>query len=118
MDDDDIVIPPPRIAKEWRCFECGGTGGVPDPGYHQMDRRYAIGLHHCKHAIKGKTPRVALVADFAWNQKKWQANRDEMDMKAAYSKELNGSKMSHDDAKLAARYRLRHGIVTNDEAKR
>lgn len=116
--DDDIAIPPPRIAKTWYCFECGGEGGQPDEGYHQMDRRYAIGLHHCKHAIKGKTPRVALVADFAWRPAVWRKHKEEEAMKAAYNKEQNNSHVNKEEAALAARYRVRLGIISNQDAKR
>lgn len=64
--DDGIAIPPVRQAKFWVCQNCASDRGEPDPNYHQMDRRYAIGFcHGCR-----KTG-VTLVADFAFDRDDW-----------------------------------------------
>lgn len=83
-----------------------------------MDRRFAVGTHHCKHPIRGKVPRVALVADFYFDRRKWEAEQDRKAMKAAYEKMQRGSKCTKDEIALAARWRARIGIITNEEARR
>jgi hypothetical protein len=119
---DDIEIPPPRTAadaKAWYCSNCGLTG-KPDISAVTVlnDPRYAVGTHDCTRPYRGKHPPVQYVADWAFDREKWQAQKDEAAMLAAYLKEQRGSQLKPEEVVLAKRYRVRIGIITNKEAAR
>jgi hypothetical protein len=114
---DDIALPPPREAKGWYCSECGELGGEPDPSYTRMDRRYAVGTHHCTKPRMGKGGRVHLIADFYFDRADWEKQVLNTRMRKAFEAENRGTKLKPEEHALAARYRVKIGLITNEDAR-
>lgn len=108
--DDDILIPPPREAKEWYCDNCGQKGAIPDPGYLDIDPRYSVGTHDCIKVQKGVKPRVRLIADFHFDRAMWDRGDLPRRRQRAYNKSLAGGKMSEDEVRLAMQFRIIAGL--------
>lgn len=112
---DDIAIPPPRVAQAWYCTKCGEPGAKAEPGVLTIDPRYAVGYCECTggrhNRVSGyQRERVALVADFAWDKRKWEAQQREMQMRKAWEKMAAGVPLKPDEKALAMKYRARLGI--------
>lgn len=113
--DDDVYVPPPRVAKSWVCLKCGNHGAAPEPGIALIDPRYAIGYCECtpgrRNKVSGyKREKTNLVADYAFDPVEWQARRDHKAEKTAYERQRAGLPMSPEENRLAMRFRVRHGL--------
>lgn len=116
FDDDDIKIPPPRVAHQWFCNECGEAGAKPEAGFLTVDPRYAIGFCDCTPGRRSKVSgyhraKVHLIADFHWDRDEWLARQARKAEKAAYEKVQAGLPVKPEEAVAAARYRARIGMV-------
>lgn len=113
--DDDIAIPPPRVAREWYCTKCGDAGAAPEPGILTVDPRYSIGYCDCTKGRVGSArgyarEKVSLVADFAWDREAWEVRQARAAERKAYDKIVGGAVASPEEHAAAARFKVRAGI--------